>query len=81
MFKDLRYTALAHGHRGKDFQIFKFEDDQIGVWVVSPVRVWMGLLVGKELESRDLVPYNIDDGSRVVRARLGESRQIQVNPR
>jgi hypothetical protein len=40
----------------------------------------MGLLVGKELESRDLASYNSDDGPRVVRACVGESKLIQVNP-
>jgi hypothetical protein len=40
----------------------------------------MRLLVGKELESRDLVSYDGDDGLRVVQAWVGESKLIQVDP-
>jgi hypothetical protein len=74
------HTDVSTRPMGEDFQIFKFENYQIGVWVGPPFCVRMGLLVGKKLESRDLVSYNSDDGLRVVRACVGESRQIQVNP-
>jgi hypothetical protein len=48
-----------------------FSDFQNGAWVGLPFGVRMGRLVGKELESRHLASYNIDDGLWVIRARVG----------
>jgi hypothetical protein len=54
--------------------IFRFEDYQVAVWIGPPFCVRMGLLAGKKSESRDLASYIGEDGLRVVRACVGESK-------